>query len=96
MDLFDYPHNAGYQRTDTSYAAAKSIDAKTLQGKVLASIRRAGSTGLNLDELVTVSGIDRHSCQPRTSELRAQGLIKDSGLRRELASSRKGICWVAT
>jgi biotin operon repressor len=102
MNLFDhaeqYPNSPSYQRTDTSYAAAKSVesDASRLQRKALASITASGQAGQTMEECADATGCGRHSIQPRLSELRAKGLIADSKQRRALASGRKGIVWIAT
>jgi hypothetical protein len=102
MNLFDYrdayPFAPGYAPTDTSYAAAKAIESETsrLQRKSLAAIVAAGDQGLTMEQVADAIGEHRHSVQPRTSELRAKGLICDSGIRRTLASGRKGIAWIAT
>jgi hypothetical protein len=101
MDLFQfresYPDAPGYQRTDTSYDAAKAIESETsrLQRKSLAAIRAAGDQGLTMEETADAVGEHRHSIQPRLSELRAKKMIRDGGKRRQLASGKNGICWVA-
>lgn len=101
MTLFEhretYPNAPGYQNTDTSRAAAKSMESETsrLQRRVLDAIKRAGDHGLTMEECADAVGEGRHSVQPRTSELRAKKLIVDSGLRRKLASGRSGIVWRA-
>jgi hypothetical protein len=38
--------------------------------------------------------MDRWSIQPRTSELRRKGLIRDSGKRRQNATGKSAIVWV--
>jgi len=101
MDIFEhrerYPDHPGYQRTDTSRAAAQSMagSAGVLRAAVLGAIRAAGDRGLTMEEVADATGYGRHSVQPRTSELRETGDIRDSGDRRLLASGRKGIVWVA-
>ena len=100
-DLLDYrqryPDAPGYRDTDTSRAAAAAIaaDLNAMQASVLAAIRAAGEAGMTMEEVAEVAGLGRHSAQPRTSELRLKGLIRDGGERRALASGRKGIVWVA-
>lgn len=100
MDLFEhrerYPNHPGYQATDTSRAAAVGMAGRAayLQTVVLGAIRSAGAQGMTIEEVAEATGHGRHSVQPRTSELREMGKIKDSGLRRPLASGRNGICWV--
>lgn len=96
-DLFTYPQAPGFQRTDTSRAAAEDIAicARTLRAKALLAIREAGFEGLTTNELSAVLNISRDSIQPRTSELRAQGKIVDSGLRRQNANGKSAIVWRA-
>jgi hypothetical protein len=102
MDLFSfaerYPNAPGYAPTDTSYAAAKDIESATarLQRRALAAIKAAGERGATMEEVGDAVGEHRHSIQPRCSELRAKGLIRDGGVRRKLASGKNGICWIAT
>jgi hypothetical protein len=38
--------------------------------------------------------MDRWTIQPRTSELRGEGLIRDSGQRRRNATGKLAIVWV--
>ena len=40
--------------------------------------------------------MDRWSIQPRTSELRRKGLIRDSGRRRPNATGKRAIVWIAS
>jgi hypothetical protein len=58
-------------------------------------VRLAGSQGLTAHETAFRLRIDRASIQPRLSELRSKGRIKDSGMRRRNASGRRAIVWVA-
>jgi hypothetical protein len=39
--------------------------------------------------------MDRWSIQPRTSELKRKGLIRDSGQRRPNCTGKKAIVWTA-
>ncbi|MEQ8707951.1 MAG: hypothetical protein RIC36_03110 [Rhodospirillales bacterium] len=61
-----------------------------------ATIRDAGKHGLTADELAARLGMDRWSIQPRTSELRCKGLIRDSGQRRPNATGKLAIVWTAS
>lgn len=92
-----YPHEPGHRGIDTSIEAARSIDMAVshLQQIALRAIRAAGGRGLTTNELVTVVNVHRDSIQPRTSELRERGLIRDSGARRFNANGKRAIVWVA-
>lgn len=92
-----YPDAPGHRGVDTSIAAANATAPilGRLQRLALQAIREAGWLGLTADELAARLGIDRWSIQPRTSELKRKGLIRDSGLRRRNASGKLAIVWVA-
>lgn len=92
-----YPAGAGRRRTDASALAASTVARGLgyLQAKVYRAIAEAGSGGLTTNELAEHLRIDRGSIQPRTSELRAQGRIRDSRQRRLNANGKKAIVWVA-
>ncbi len=101
-DLFskaaEYPHAPAYRNTDTSKAAADAIkpSAKTIRNAVLHSIKVRGDHGATSKELAWILGLRYEAVQPRTSELRAQELIKDSGQRRaSRAEDKLAIVWVA-
>jgi hypothetical protein len=59
------------------------------------TIRDAGTQGLTADELAARLNMDRWSIQPRTSELKRKGLIRDSGQRRKNATGKLAIVWIA-
>ena len=92
-----YPDTPGHRNVDTSIAAANALAPKLgrLQRMAEAAIREAGLYGLTADELAARLGMDRWSIQPRTSELRRKGLIRDSGLRRPNATGKQAIVWIA-
>ncbi|GLK44480.1 MULTISPECIES: hypothetical protein [Novosphingobium] len=92
-----YPHAPGHRGVDTSIAAAEAIEMSVghLQRVALRAIRTAGSRGLTTNELVAAVRISRDSIQPRTSELREMGFIRDSGARRRNANGKSAIVWVA-
>ena len=92
-----YPDAPGHRGLETSVAAALALAPKLgrLQGMALAAIRDAGWLGLTADELADRLEMDRWSIQPRTSELKRKGLIRDSGQRRPNASGKLAIVWVA-
>ena len=84
----------GFQRTDTSYDAAIAVSSKaaTLQAAVLALLEQ-NPRGMDSEQIAEVLGCDYVSIQPRTSELRNQGLIYDSGERRLSRYNRQIIVW---
>lgn len=88
-DLFSlgYPHSPAYSiGSDTSFAAAESVDANTLRAKVLDALEQYGP--LTADECAAKIGASILAARPRLSELKALGKITDSGLRRQNASGR--------
>ena len=90
-----YPDAPGHRDVDTSMAAADALAPKLgrLQRLAQAAIREAGARGLTADELAVRLHMDRWSIQPRTSELRRKGLIRDSGRRRRNATGKLAIVW---
>jgi hypothetical protein len=92
-----YPDAPGHRDVDTSIAAANALAPKLgrLQRMAEAAIREAGLYGVTADELAARLDMDRYSIQPRTSELRRKGLIRDSGLRRPNATGKQAIVWIA-
>jgi DNA-binding MarR family transcriptional regulator len=97
MHEHDYPSVPGHRGIDTSAAAAASLapSLSYLQAKVFRALAEAGSRGLTTNELAERLRIDRGSIQPRTSELRAKGHIRDSRQRRLNANGKNAIVWVA-
>jgi hypothetical protein len=91
-----YPDAPGHRNVDTSVAAANELAPKLgrLQKMAEAEIRAAGPRGLTADELAEQVDMDRYSIQPRTSELRQKGFIRDSGRRRKNASGKMAIVWI--
>jgi len=92
-----YPNEPAVGRTDTSAQAAEAISAVSgrLRRLVLGAIRNAGQRGLTTNEAADLLNIGRDSIQPRTSELRALGLIWDSGHRRPNKNGKAAIVWTA-
>lgn len=92
-----YPDAPGHRNVDTSIAAAEALAPKLgrLQRMAENAIREAGWLGLTADELAERLGMDRWSIQPRTSELKRKGLIRDSGQRRPNSTGKRAIVWIA-
>ena len=90
-----YPDAPGHRSVETSIAAADALAPKLgrLQRMAETTIRNAGAHGLTADELAARLDMDRWSIQPRTSELKRKGLIRDSGHRRPNATGKLAIVW---
>jgi hypothetical protein len=93
----NYPDEPGHRGIETSVEASAAIALSVghLQRVALKAIRAAGSNGLTTHELATTVRIHRDSIQPRTSELRLRGLIRDSGTRRQNLNGKYAIVWIA-
>ena len=96
--MSSYPDSPGHRGIDTSVAAASALAPKLgrLQRLAETSIRAAGEHGLTADELAASLAMERWSLQPRTSELRRKGVIKDSGLRRRNVTGKAAIVWITS
>lgn len=92
-----YPNAPGHRNVETSIAAANTLAPKLgrLQRMAEAAVRDAGWLGLTADELAARLEMDRWSIQPRTSELKRKGLIRDSGQRRPNCTGKLAIVWIA-
>ncbi len=88
LDLIDhlsrYPQHAGSKTGTTSREAADRIEAsgraETLRQQCLTALKDGGTTA---KELAAFLQVDLNSLRPRLSELRARGLIEESGVRRD-------------
>lgn len=91
-----YPDAPGHRGVDTSITAADALAPKLgrLQRLAAAAFHDVGANGLTADELAARLDLDRASIQPRTSELKRKGLIRDSGRRRRNASGKAAIVWI--
>ena len=93
-----YPYTSGFKGSaETGREAAEAINKKLgrLQRRVFDAVKARGANGLTPEEAADLLAVDRVSVQPRFSELKAKGLIADSGKRRENPSSRKrAVVWV--
>ncbi len=92
-----YPNEAGHRGVDTSIAGAEAIngDLPRLKRMVRGVIAAAGPKGVTCDEIAAALGWNRFRVRPRTSELRADKRIADSGRRRKNdASGVAAIVWV--
>lgn len=85
---------------DTSKAAAEAVsDATVVQARVLALLKARPMTDEELIDAYQQAHGDRRdgessaSPRKRRSDLATQGLVVDSGERRQLQSGRNGIVW---
>lgn len=92
-----YPAVAGSKgEAETGKEAAASMNPHLgrLQRLVADTVKSAAEYGMTPEELCEATGLERTTLQPRTSELRAKGVLRDSGLRRLNRSRKKAIVWV--
>lgn len=96
-DLFGEA-KAPARAADTSQQAAKALEPSVVRYRALVfhAIENAGAGGLTADEAADVLKLGILTVRPRCSELRAMGLVKDSGQRRPNASGNPMIVWVRT
>lgn len=80
MNPHMYPSTIAVGKTDTSYEAAVSIDAKTWMRRVLDAVRDKPST---MSEVAVRYNVLATTTRPRASQLAALGKIRDSGKRRK-------------
>lgn len=100
-DLFTwgetYPQRAGWKETTTSKEAALAIEAKgraaTLRDAVLAFFK-AGKEA-TADEVADAMGENPLSIRPRVAELKAAGLLIQTGARRKSSTGRSSHVWKA-
>lgn len=91
-----YPDTPGHRGVDTSIAAADKAAgiAGPLRRMVYRAVHEAGGRGLTTDEIAAALRMPRYSVQPRTTELKYDRRIRDSGRRRPNASGCNAIVWV--
>lgn len=84
-----YPYSPGYKDSDTSKLASEEIkeDAETLRMAVYSALKT--QKPMTADEMSEYLNRDKLSIRPRFSELKEQGLIEDTGLRRKNISGKK-------
>jgi predicted ArsR family transcriptional regulator len=92
----DYPNEPGSKDLDTSRLAAEQIatQAPLLRRRCLTALR-ARAAGATADEIAADLGLSILSVRPRFSELRQQGLILDTGVRRANESGCSAKVWRA-
>lgn len=86
LPLFDtYPRAAGFKRKGTSSEAAAKIT-PTLNARQARVLNTLHMQDMTPDECASKLGLSLLSVRPRFSELQAQGLIEQTGIRRRNAS----------
>lgn len=96
--LFDYPAQPGWRKNapETSRIAAVQVagEAEILRGQCLDVLVRT-QDGLTADEVAVALNRSVLSIRPRISELRAAGLVSDTGIRRRNVSGHSAAVWAA-
>ncbi len=87
------PGHKGRSETGRDAAAAFAPRAKPIRQRALETIERGPSTA---EQIAAEIGVHWMICRARCSELRAQGLIEDSGRRGKGALGGKVVVWRAT
>jgi Fic family protein len=94
LNLF-YPQKAGWREPTTSRDNALRIEAsgkaKTLRERAKQFFEDGGEA--TADELSTILGVPFRSGQPRVAELRAQGFIEPTGIRRKGSGGGSSHVW---
>lgn len=92
-DPFDTAGN--HLGVDTSIAAAElaALTSNHLRYLVHKTLCEQGDH--TVDEVCAIAGYPRYSLQPRFTELRKKGLIRDTGNRRRNVSGANAIVWRA-
>jgi predicted ArsR family transcriptional regulator len=92
--LFDapqYPEGAGFKVEGTSREAAETVDAATVRTQVVQWLQRYGQ--MSADKCAWLMDMSVLSIRPRFSELKALGVIEDSGSRAKNASGKSAVIW---
>ena len=92
--------SARSRNPDGDSPTAASVDHLEPQGRLqlltFTGIREATHEGMTAHEVSLAMGFDRHSIQPRISELQRKGLVIASGKRRRNPSGKTAIVWIAS
>ena len=92
------PSQPGGNAPRCSQKAAESVPVRPAKLKPLTytAICDAVDGGMTAHEISVSTGVDRHSIQPRITELRRKGLVIASGKRRHNPSGRTAIVWIVS
>ena len=94
--MSNYPNAPGFVAgSDTSEAAAASIDAGSMREIAYKAIQHSGLHGMTSDELEMTIGMRHQTASARIRELAMNGRVFDSGQRRQTRSGRKAVVWLA-
>ena len=90
-----YPDSPGFKAPGTSEEAARSmrVSAKALRSRALVTLRDY-PFGLTADQVAEKMCRSILSIRPRISELKREGKITDSGIRRKNDSGKNAVVWV--
>lgn len=95
--MTSYPVEAGWKEEDTSREAAETVDAVGLRALVVECLKEPSNLlGLTADECAAELELSVLAIRPRFSELRALGVIEDTGDRRLNVSGRWAKVWALT
>lgn len=86
---------AAHRGVDTSIAAAELAASVSGRLRYLVHKSLCEDGDQTCDEVCAKLGLPRYSAQPRLTELRKKGLIRDTGLRRRNVSGANAIVWRA-
>ncbi len=91
----EYPDVPAARPTDTSMLAADGVAEDAPDGRrLVVDVITASVSGLTADQAAEEIGRTVLYTRPRVAELKRQGLIIDSGERRENLSGRPAIVWI--
>lgn len=92
-----YPTENNHRGVDTSREAAEMVAPLSNRLRaVVHGVLYRHPTGLTVEEVCAVARFPRYSLQPRFTELRKMGMIRDTGARRFNQSGARAIVWRAT
>jgi len=88
------PDGIGYQSTDTSkFAATSNVEhKKTIRDQVLELLTTTNDQ-MSVEQVSECLGRAQVSVQPRLTELKNDGLVEDSGQRRQTKWGKPSIMW---
>ncbi len=92
-DAFDT--SGAHHGVDTSIAAAELAELTSSQLRYIVHKILCEHGDHTVDEVCAIADYPRYSLQPRFTELRKKGLIRDTGLRRRNVSGANAIVWHA-
>jgi len=95
LDLFSYPHQAGYREATTSKENAERIERSGKAATLRAKVRKFFEDGrqATADEIAAYLNESPFAVRPRLSELRARDLIEPTGERRRNPAGGTAHVW---